>query len=96
MSEGQHEPSNEELRVGLGSIAFNSVLRSWASTCFAAQERIYELTEALRAVHAPYKMLTEDALEAGILMEFGPPRPDRGAAQLLVRAALAKADGAAQ
>lgn len=51
-----------------------------------------ELLAALRAVHAPYRTLTEEALEAGILMEFGPPKPGRGAAQLLVRSAIAKAE----
>ena len=52
------------------------------------EEANTRMREALEAVHAPYKTLTAEALEAGILMEFGPPKPDRGAAQLLVRAAL--------
>lgn len=52
-----------------------------------------EMLEALKAVHAPYATLTEDALQSGILMEHGPPKPAKGAALLLVRAAIAKAEG---
>lgn len=47
------------------------------------------LLKALEAVHAPYATLTAEALEAGILMEFGPPKPEKGRAQLQVRAAIA-------
>lgn len=51
------------------------------------------MAEALRAVHAPYAALTDEALEAGILMEFGPPKPQKGAALLLVRRALSEEVG---
>ncbi len=50
-----------------------------------------DLLAALIAVHQPYETLTQDALEAGILMEFGPPKPEKGAALLLARAAITKA-----
>lgn len=51
------------------------------------------LLEALVAVHAPYATLTEEALEAGVLMEFGPPKPEKGAALLRARAAIQRATG---
>ena len=51
LGEEEREPTNEEIRVALGKIAFNSTQRSRANTCYAAQERIYELTEALKALH---------------------------------------------
>ncbi len=50
-----------------------------------------ELLEAAIAVLEPYKTLTDDALVSGILMEFGPPKPEKGAALLLIRKAIALA-----
>lgn len=44
--------------------------------------------EALKAIAACYSTLSDDALEAGILFEFGPPKPRVGAALLKVRRAL--------
>jgi len=61
-----------------------------------SQEAAQKLLEACVAVHAPYKTLTEEALRDGVLMELGPPKPDRGAALLLVRAAIALATGGDQ
>lgn len=50
-----------------------------------------DMLVALKAVHEPYRHLTAEALKAGILMEFGPPKPEKGAALLLARAAIARA-----
>lgn len=52
--------------------------------------RIAELEAALNAIHDCYKTLSEEALEAGILFEHGPPKPHVGAALLKARAALPK------
>lgn len=60
MSEDAPEPTNEELRVALGKIASDSTQRSRANTCFAAQERIYELTEALRQLYLKTIVGTDD------------------------------------
>lgn len=46
----RREPTNRELHVALGKIAIDSIQRSRAQTCFDAQERIYELTEAVKAL----------------------------------------------
>jgi hypothetical protein len=51
-----------------------------------------DMLAALKAVHEPYRHLTDEALEAGILMEFGPPKPEKGAALLMVRKVIAKAE----
>jgi Lar family restriction alleviation protein len=51
------------------------------------------LLAALKAVHAPYANLTDEALEAGVLMEWGPPKPEKGAALLKVRAAIDLVEG---
>lgn len=57
------------------------------------EAKLAVMVEALRAAHAPYAALTDEALEAGILMEFGPPKPQKGAALLLVRRALSEEVG---
>lgn len=52
-----------------------------------------DLLAALEAMIEPYRFLTEGALEAGVLMEFGPPKPEQGRAILAARAAIRKARG---
>lgn len=60
MSEDEREPTNEELRVALGGIAYNQTVRSRANTLYAAQERIYELTEALKVLYFKTVAGTDD------------------------------------
>ncbi len=50
-----------------------------------AQALLGEVAGALDAVCQPYLFLTGDALQAGILMEHGPPKPQAGAALIACR-----------
>jgi hypothetical protein len=50
MSEDEREPTNAELQVELGKIAYNLTQRSKANSLYAAKERIYQLDDALEAI----------------------------------------------
>ncbi len=56
-------------------------------------DTIARLREAMDGLIGPYATLTEEALRDGILMEHGPPKPERGLAILRARAALAHLPG---
>lgn len=50
MSEDERDPTNEELRTALNSIAYNQTVRSKAKTIYDASERIYQLADIHRRV----------------------------------------------
>lgn len=50
MSDDEREPTNAELQIELGKIAYNLTQRSKANALYAAKERIFQLDEALQAI----------------------------------------------